>query len=160
MPVAIGGCSAMTPSTADAVPSPARMHPRKSGRFPREIISLPLPGPRERWGPFISDRNDDTLCSQPGRHTKVGLSHRIGNSIRPGHRGRWHGLCRVRRLQTCMRSIRTAPLRWAFPTGYAIESSPALGKDGTIYVGSTDYNLYAINPDGTQQWVFHTGNMI
>jgi outer membrane protein assembly factor BamB len=34
--------------------------------------------------------------------------------------------------------------------------SPAIGADGTIYVGSTigDGNLYAVNSDGTQKWVF------
>jgi len=36
-------------------------------------------------------------------------------------------------------------------------SSPAIGADGTIYVGSDDYNLYAINPDGSQKWSFTTG---
>ncbi len=33
-------------------------------------------------------------------------------------------------------------------------SSPAIGPDGTIYVGSADKNLYAINPDGTKKWAF------
>jgi outer membrane protein assembly factor BamB len=31
-------------------------------------------------------------------------------------------------------------------------SSPAIGSDGTIYVGSSDDALYAINPDGTLKW--------
>jgi outer membrane protein assembly factor BamB len=47
-------------------------------------------------------------------------------------------------------------LKWAFDTGGAI-SSPAIGADGTIYVGSNDTNLYAINPDGIQKWQFDTG---
>ena len=33
-------------------------------------------------------------------------------------------------------------------TGGAIESSPAIGSDGTIYVGSDDYYLYAITSTG------------
>ena len=45
----------------------------------------------------------------------------------------------------------------AFTTGSYINSSPAIGADGTIYVGSMDNYLYAINPDGTQQWAFATG---
>ena len=32
-----------------------------------------------------------------------------------------------------------------------------IGADGTIYVGRMDGNLYAINPNGTQQWAFATG---
>jgi len=39
-------------------------------------------------------------------------------------------------------------------------NSPAIGSDGTIYVGSLDNNLYAINPDGTQKWTFATGDFV
>ncbi len=35
-----------------------------------------------------------------------------------------------------------------------IDSSPAIGLDGTIYFGSDDGNLYAVNPDGTEKWAF------
>jgi len=33
-------------------------------------------------------------------------------------------------------------------------SSPAIGSDGIIYVGSGDGYLYAINPDGTLKWKY------
>jgi outer membrane protein assembly factor BamB len=36
--------------------------------------------------------------------------------------------------------------KWAFATGGAIYSSPAIGADGTVYVGSYDRDLYAIGP--------------
>ncbi len=39
-------------------------------------------------------------------------------------------------------------------------SSPALGAAGTIYVGSYDNNLYALNPDGTEKWRFATGSYV
>jgi len=32
--------------------------------------------------------------------------------------------------------------------------SPALTEDGTIYIGSLDNHLYAINHDGTLKWRF------
>jgi outer membrane protein assembly factor BamB len=32
-----------------------------------------------------------------------------------------------------------------------------IDADGTIYVGSLDDNLYAINPDCTKKWAFKTG---
>jgi len=51
-------------------------------------------------------------------------------------------------------------LKWAFPTGLAVSSSPAIGSDGTIYVGSEARRLYAINPDGTQKWAFPTGGYV
>ena len=51
--------------------------------------------------------------------------------------------------------------KWAFPTGGFV-GSPAIGADGTVYVGSFELlnNLYAINPDGTQKWVFRTGGAV
>jgi len=46
-------------------------------------------------------------------------------------------------------------LKWTFKTGARVVSSPAIRSDGTIYVGSEDKNLYAINPDGTKRWELH-----
>jgi outer membrane protein assembly factor BamB len=37
-------------------------------------------------------------------------------------------------------------LRWVFHTGDSIHSSAAIGEDGTIYIGSWDEYLYAIEP--------------
>ena len=39
-----------------------------------------------------------------------------------------------------------API-WEFETGGGVHSSPAIGSDGTLYVGSFDKNLYAIKTD-------------
>ncbi|BDU51056.1 hypothetical protein HLVA_16250 [Haliovirga abyssi] len=47
-------------------------------------------------------------------------------------------------------------LKWSYKTGDWV-SSPAIGSDGTIYVGSSDNKLYAINPDGTLKWSYLTG---
>ena len=54
----------------------------------------------------------------------------------------------------------TDRLKWKFPTNDAISSSPAIGNDGTIYVGSRDSYLYAIKPDGTLKWKFQTNSDI
>ena len=53
----------------------------------------------------------------------------------------------------------TADQKWNFTTGNLL-SSPAIGVDGTIYVGSYDNKLYAINPDGTEKWHFIIGSWI
>jgi uncharacterized repeat protein (TIGR01451 family) len=45
-------------------------------------------------------------------------------------------------------------LKWRFTTGEQIYSSPVIGSDGTIYVGSDDDNLYAIDSDGIEKWRF------
>ena len=36
---------------------------------------------------------------------------------------------------------------WQFKTGGGVYSSPAIGSDGTVYVGSFDGKLYAIKTD-------------
>ena len=47
--------------------------------------------------------------------------------------------------------------RWNFSTNVTVWSSPAIGADGTIYVGSFDSKLYAIYPNGSERWNFSTG---
>ena len=44
--------------------------------------------------------------------------------------------------------------------GSVYSSSPALGADGAIYVGSCDDNLYALNPDGSLKWQYTTGKPV
>jgi outer membrane protein assembly factor BamB len=46
--------------------------------------------------------------------------------------------------------------RWKFPARDHIYASPAIGPDGTIYVGSADGTMYALNPDGSLKWQFDT----
>ena len=42
-----------------------------------------------------------------------------------------------------------------------MESSPAIGSDGTVYVGSLDKKLYAINgKTGVKLWEFETGGFV
>lgn len=38
--------------------------------------------------------------------------------------------------------------------GLEIESSQAIGSDGTIYFGSRDRKFYALTPDGKLRWSF------
>jgi outer membrane protein assembly factor BamB/PKD repeat protein len=48
--------------------------------------------------------------------------------------------------------------KWAYNTGGQVNSSPAIGSDGTIYVGSggsgSEFKLHAVNPDGSGKWTF------
>lgn len=50
--------------------------------------------------------------------------------------------------------------KWEFQAGNDVYSSPAIGADGTVYVGVADNKLYAINPDGTKKWEFQTGSNV
>lgn len=54
----------------------------------------------------------------------------------------------------------TNTTKWKYTTGKGIASSPTIGKDGTIYVGSEDKNLYALYPNGTVKWSFNSGSPI
>ena len=40
-----------------------------------------------------------------------------------------------------------------------VESSPAVGADGTVYVGA-DQSVFAINPDGTIKWRYQTNSLV
>ncbi len=41
-----------------------------------------------------------------------------------------------------------------------VQSAPAVASDGTIYVGSMDTHVYALNPDGTIKWAQFRNNSI
>jgi outer membrane protein assembly factor BamB len=49
---------------------------------------------------------------------------------------------------------------WSFATARGIFSTPVIGGDGTIYVGSADHYFYALRPDGGPLWRFRTGGII
>ncbi len=53
-------------------------------------------------------------------------------------------------------------LKWTFETPYGgIRSSPAIGDDGTVYIGSDDEKVYALNgATGKMRWSFTTGGMV
>ena len=46
---------------------------------------------------------------------------------------------------------------WIFESGAEFNATPAIGEDGTIYIGSTNDKFYAINPDGTEKWSIEYG---
>ena len=46
--------------------------------------------------------------------------------------------------------------KWSFPARDHIYGSAAIAEDGTIYIGSADGSLYALNQDGTKKWAFDT----
>ena len=53
----------------------------------------------------------------------------------------------------CLLTIGEGILKWRYQTCDEIGfSSPAIGSDGTVYFGSDDGWLYALNPDGTLKW--------
>lgn len=54
-------------------------------------------------------------------------------------------------------------LKWAFEMGDGAESSPAIGHDGTVYIGSYDSCVYAIEDAGSEgilKWKYVTGGPV
>lgn len=62
--------------------------------------------------------------------------------------------------QSAYKGAQTNTLKWSFKIDTRITSSPSIASDGTIYFGSIDGRLYAVNPDGTAKWAFQVGNEI
>ena len=55
----------------------------------------------------------------------------------------------------------TGAKKWEFLTGGGVPSSPAIGSDGTVYVGSIDSKVYALNgATGAKKWEFLTGDLV
>ena len=83
---------------------------------------------------------------------------RVGGFV-AGHRGGRHGLFRLVGHEF-LRAQSRRTMKWNFATGGIVDSSPAIGADGTIYFGSHDKYFYALTPDGAKKWKFATGAQI
>jgi outer membrane protein assembly factor BamB len=57
-------------------------------------------------------------------------------------------------------TINVSSYEWRFNTGGVIESSPAIGPDGSIYIGSDSGAMFGVVPDGTEKWRFQTRGRI
>ena len=51
-------------------------------------------------------------------------------------------------------------IKWAYPTGDAVHSSPAIDTDGNIYVGSSDHKVYKFDPADNKLWEYVTGDKV
>ncbi len=47
--------------------------------------------------------------------------------------------------------------KWSYRTGDDVDSSPATGVDGRVFVGSNDDKIYAFASNGALEWTFVTG---
>ena len=54
---------------------------------------------------------------------------------------------------TSLTVVEPGSRKWHFEAGAAIQSSPAIAADGSVYIASADGQLYALDPaDGSVQW--------
>lgn len=70
----------------------------------------------------------------------------------------WPGFrrCLAHQAQSSAKGPTSADPVLSFATAGDVESSPAIGVDGTIYVGSNDGYVYALNRDASLRWRFQT----
>ena len=118
------------------------------------IVTLLAGVPAESGSPAIGD---GVPAAPPGVHAAAGETTSTATDEQLMI-GPWPGF-RHNALHTG-RSSNTGPLRpyraWTYDTGGSTYSSPAIGEDGTIYVGSAD-SVYAIAPNGRRRWAVAVG---
>ena len=97
------------------------------------LTAVPSPGRRFiRWSGDVSSQANPLVVTMDGPNTVIAEF-----SLGPGDH------------------------KWEFQTGGAIYSCPAIGTDGTIYFGSKDQRVYALDGvTGQKKWAFSTGGQI
>ena len=111
--------------------------------------------------PPISYSMDFGDGSEPEKIETTAYSHIFTHTYQGGY---FKPICTVQKalgLATPSDPGRLIVAKWRFETGGDVDSSPAIGPDGTVYVGSDDGNLYAIEPEtGAEIWRFPAGGEI
>ena len=104
---------------------------------------------------YIMDFGDG---SEPETVKSNAYSYTFTHTYQEGY---FKPVCTVRKVGTSATSSdpgRVIVAKWRFETAGDIDTSPAIGADGTVYVGSEDGNLYAIDPEtGDEIWRFPAG---
>lgn len=54
----------------------------------------------------------------------------------------------------------TGDVPWRHVTGRGVFTTPVIGPDGAVYIGSADGLFYAFESDGRLRWTFETGGVI
>ena len=131
-------------------------------------IFWPQSGATDSNGNFTSIFNaptviTQTICRITANASKTGYnndSRYIDVTINPVPWPMFSHDCRSTCLSPYDTSRNPGKLKWSFKTGSIVGSSPTVGSDETIYVGSWDNKLYAIYPNGTEKWNFPTGDLV
>jgi outer membrane protein assembly factor BamB len=113
-------------------------------------------GDTSGWSPFVASGESVRMShtwSKPDTYAVRAQAKDTGNAL-----SLWSLPCSV-----IIRPPDTLR-KWRFYVGpgdgNTPSSSPAIGSDGTIYVGSLDDTLYAINSDGTLKWRYGTAGKV
>jgi outer membrane protein assembly factor BamB len=105
---------------------------------------------------FILDFGDGAMETIESNKKSQAFSHTYES-------GYFRPVCRVETESTEIESSTGNVIcgKWRFKTNGHIDSPPAIDPLGTVYIGSDDGNLYAIEPEsGAEIWRFKTGGEI
>ena len=101
----------------------------------------PVDTPPKKIAPAVSKPKEETPPLPKARHKMArGDARRSGQSAQNGPRA--------------------ATLKWVFRTADRIYADPIVAPDGTVFVGSHDGHLYAIDPTGREKWSVDTGGKV
>src|ERR1700690_659095 len=98
----------------------------------------------------------NTLSSQMHPLFKLGYLRLYGSWTRVAVSLVFLALCQA----ASVARAQTSPTnQWLIAVGLT-DSSPAVGVDGTIYLGTVHQKLWAVAPNGVPRWQFQTGSKI
>src|SRR5579871_1382198 len=123
------------------------MHPRRPIRLAALSIALATACGPEQLGP-----------TAPVATAPAGDPRFVGPGMKSDLLPHWP-MFRHDALHTAANPIAppaSPAVKWVFETGGQVWSSPSIGLDGTVYVGSLDHKLYAVSPEGKLLWDFET----
>jgi len=110
-------------------------------------------------------------AGSPGNHKViVNVSNQVGSTERdfffevlPAavNRGDWwmYGREPTHQRRSPFAGPRTERIKWTYDFGAPVLSNPAIGADGTLYIGSSS-GIYAINAQGQMTWKYDTINQV
>ncbi len=113
-------------------------------------------------------RKDDVVLVEGGRITGVNTARLSITEVLASDAGRYQVVVANRfGSVTSRNAVLTIPSNgpgqklWEFQTGGEVHSSPAIGADGMVYVGSNDNNVYALDgATGQKLWAFQAGGFV
>ena len=121
-------------------------------------------------GPYtVTPSKNGYLFTPPCRNVTVSNANSTGLDFTatPGVRTlansawpRFHGNAKSTGLSANV-GAQTNTAKWTFSTGSNFCASPAIGADGTVYVGDSFWSVYAVNPvDGSVKWAQGAGGPV
>ncbi|MFO7674896.1 MAG: PQQ-binding-like beta-propeller repeat protein [bacterium] len=146
------------PGTPRTPTGPARVHPDFSHNYSASGLdpdgdSIYL---RFSWGD--GDTSDWRGPFAPGETFTMSHAWRIADTCQL--RAQARDVYGAHSVWSGMLIVEVTYLKWTYQTGGYVMSSPAVGDDGTVYVGSYDSCLHAVGPDGGLRWRYAAGGAL